>query len=172
MSSRASTATHPFSLSLLVAGGPRRRASSLVAPHYRRYRPRHTTPGRSLHVHVHAAAAGLWSVLVAVVGHLPDLHERVVECGHDERLAHLALHVLDVGAERALRSQGCVGELAALSFSGELLAQGWGRRSQLRWWRKGRTQFDRQGMHMRTIECVGGCGCSMHQRMQTIEEWK
>ncbi len=89
----------------------------------RRHLPRHTTPGRSLHVHVHAAA-GLRSVLEAFVRHLPDLHERVVECGHDEWLAHLALHVLDVGAQRALRSQRCLGELAALSFSGELLAQG------------------------------------------------
>ncbi len=38
--------------------------------------------------------------------------------------------------------------------------------------RKGRVQFDRQGMHMRTIECVGDCGCSMYHRMRTIGGWR
>ena len=62
-------------------------------------------------------------VLDRVARHLPDLHERIEESRHDERLSTLALHVLDVVAKSALGAERCLRKLARVRLLRELLAQ-------------------------------------------------
>ncbi|KAL7284243.1 hypothetical protein ACG7TL_001525 [Trametes sanguinea] len=66
-----------------------------------------------------------WRIRKNVAGHLPDLHERIEECRHDEGLPTFALHVFDLVAKSALGAERCLRKLARVRLLRELLAQGW-----------------------------------------------